>query len=262
MACIRESYPNLQIIETGENLGYAEGNNTGIRHALLSAPDYICVLNNDTVVHSDFLTELVRVMEEDERIGIAGPKVNFFDPSDLIFSAGCDIDWRRGVVTHRRIFQPDILTSPEEGQDVDAIAGCGMLLRREVVETVGLLDSAYYLNYEDIDLCVRAAECGYRIFYVPRSVIYHKVSATLGQDSPSNIYYMTRNGLRFFSHHGPHKGLALARYLLRTLRMIGAWTLKSAYDTESYKLRRKAAFRALSDFLRRRSGPMQSDLTH
>ncbi len=258
---IREHYPHLTLLLTGENLGYAEGNNAGIRQALQDNPDYICMLNNDTIVLSNFLTELVKEMETDPRIGMAGPKMYYFDPSNMLFSAGCDIDWRRGIVTHRGIQQRDWhnkVANFNTAWDVDSIAGCGVLVRREVFDDVGLLDPTYFLNFEDVDWCVRTTSYGYRVRYVPQAVLYHKVSATLGQGSPSNTYYMTRNALQFFSRHGPHKIQAVSSILLRTLRTLGAWTFKPAYDSQMFKYRRNAIVLALHDSLMRRSGPMQA----
>src|SRR5690606_35735071 len=93
VARIRERFPDLDLLVTGENLGYAGGNNAGIQHALPADFDYVCVLNNDTVVEPAFLSALVGAMEQDPRIGLAGPLMRYFEPPNLVFSAGCEIDW-------------------------------------------------------------------------------------------------------------------------------------------------------------------------
>ncbi len=97
---IRGRYPALEILQTGANLGYAGGNNAGIRQILAAGAEYVCLLNNDTMVAPDFLSALVGAMDDPE-VGIAGPLVYYADPPDVIFSAGCEIDWRGGAVGHR-----------------------------------------------------------------------------------------------------------------------------------------------------------------
>ncbi len=262
VARIRTVYPDVEILETGENLGYAEGNNVGIRRALADGAEDICVLNNDTEVAPSFLSALVGAME-DPRIGIAGPLVYYANPSDMVFSAGCDIDWRDGVARHRGMGataagqQSSVLT---HSCNVDALAGCGLLVSRAAMERAGLLDPTYFLNFEDIDWCVRIGKCDYGVRYVPEAVMWHKVSATLGQDSPGNTYYMTRNGLRFFSRYGPNRPRALAAILWRTTRTIVAWSVKSAYAHDHYKRHRAAAVQAVSDFIMNKSGPTSTRL--
>lgn len=257
---IQDCYDHIEILQTGENLGYAGGNNAGIGHALKSNPDYICILNNDTILAPAFLSTLVDEMNTDRRIGVAGPIMYYYDLPGIIFSAGCDIDWRRGVVTHRGMRQmADLENDPSFGQpcDVDAIAGCGFLVSRAAIDRAGLFDPAYFLNFEDIDWCVRISRGGLRVRYVPTAVLHHKVSATQGMDSPATTYYMTRNALRFFGCHSPHKLTALAAILWRTVRSVGAWTLKSAYATEHYRRHRAAALRAVGDFMLKKDGQLE-----
>lgn len=261
---IRARYPELDIVETGENLGYAEGNNVGIRLSIESNCEYICMLNNDTLVAPGFLTALVSAMLVDHTIGMVGPKTFFHAPSDMIFSAGCSINWSRGEVTHRGIFQRDCdkkLAVYARTEDVSALAGCGVLVSKAAVQSVGLLNPTYFLNFEDIDWCMRMWSEGFRIRYVPEAILYHKVSATLGQDSPVNTYYMTRNCLRFFAQYGPRKQRALISIILRTLRTIGAWTVKPSFGSEVYQARRKATILALRDFAMGKDGPMETART-
>jgi GT2 family glycosyltransferase len=261
---IRTVYPDICIVETGANLGYAEGNNVGIRYALQRGCGDVCVLNNDVIVAPDFLAHLVAEAAADPTIGIVGPKMYFFEPADMIFAAGSMISWKTGTLIHRGIGRRESITgslwsgAPE---DVDFIVGCGVLFRRHMLESVGLFDSRYYLNYEDVDICVRAKHKGYRVRYTPRAVLYHKVSASLGQASPRNTYYMVRNGMLFFSTYleGYRRWKILARIFMRNVGHIAVWTIKPEYRrTASSK--RAAAFWGLRDAIRGRFGKMQSDL--
>ena len=261
---IRRAHPSIPIVETGQNLGYAAGNNVGLGHALARGVDYVCVLNNDTILAPDALTMLVREAEGDPVVGIAGPKMYFLDPDNMIFAAGSWIDWNRGTIQHRgfgrreRIAGELFATGPE---DVDFIIGCCVLLRRRVIEEIGLLDPRYYLNFEDVDWCVRAKQAGYQVRYVPQAVLWHRVSATLGQASPQNTYYMTRNALLFFGSHlaGWRRLRAVSNVVWRNIGHVAAWTIKQEYRRTA-RAKRDATLLALRDALLRRFGKMGTDV--
>ncbi|MDZ7339509.1 MAG: glycosyltransferase family 2 protein [candidate division KSB1 bacterium] len=264
VARIRAAYPDVLLIETGANLGYAEGNNVGIRYALQTHPDHILILNNDTEVRPDFLSRLVEEAESDPSIGVVGPKMYFLNPPDMVFAAGSLVKWAEGTLDHRGIWKresdcgPLYANSPE---DVDFIVGCGVLFRREVLEEIGLLDNRYYLNFEDVDICIRAQRAGYRVRYTPHAVLYHKVSATLGQASPQNTYYMTRNGLLFFWSNlsGWRRWRTAVRVVARNLVHIVVWYLKPEYRRTT-RAKRRANLLALRDAVLGRFGKMGSDV--
>lgn len=264
VARIRAAYPSIDLVETGENLGYAEGNNVGIRRGLEEQPAYILILNNDTELHPDFLSQLVAEAESDPFIGVVGPKMYFFDPPDMVFAAGSFVRWDEGSVEQRGIWQRESLVGPlyaERPEDVDFIIGCGVLFRSEALKQIGPYDSRYFLNFEDVDICIRARQAGYRVRYTPHAVLYHKVSATLGLASPRNTYYMTRNALLFFSIHlqGWRRWRALARIVVRSLGHIAVWTLKPQYRRTA-RAKRDASLLALRDALLGHFGPMGSDV--
>lgn len=261
---LRKAYPCIDLLETRENLGYAEGNNVGIRQALASAPDYVCVLNNDTEVAPDFITRLVEEAESDAAVGIVGPKMYFFEPPDMVFAAGSLVEWNKGELNQRGMWQRESIVGrlyAEQPEDVDFIIGCGVLIKRTALERVGLLDPRYYLNFEDVDLCIRARQAGYRVRYTPGAVLRHKVSASLGQGSPRNTYYMTRNALLFFGTHlrGWRRGRAIAHIVARNVGHIAAWTLKPQYR-RSARAKRDADILALRDALLGRYGQMGPDV--
>jgi hypothetical protein len=261
---IAAAFPHVAILATGANLGYAEGNNVGVRLALGSPVDYICVLNNDVVVAPDFLTALVDEAESAADIGMVGPKMYFAAPSNVIFAAGSIIKWSVGELDQRGMGvaeQPDALLYNAE-EDVDFIIGCGVLVRRQIIEAVGLLDPAYYLNFEDVDWCIRMRQAGYRVRYTPKAILWHKVSATLGRASPANTYYMTRNALLFFHRHAPGlwRWITPLAIMARTLRTVAAWTLKPRYRNDYHRRKRAANLYALRDFVFRRWGRMGEDV--
>ncbi|MBN1217557.1 MAG: glycosyltransferase family 2 protein [Anaerolineae bacterium] len=263
VARIRASQPSIEILELKNNLGYAAGNNAGIHRALNTGAEYILVLNNDTLVAPGMLTELVGVAESNPKIGMVGPTMYCIEPPNTLFAAGCFIEWAKGETQNRGMFQPAI-TYPElkHPEPVDFIAGCGVLVRRELIETIGGLAPDYYLNFEDVEWAVRARRHGFEVWYAPQAIMWHKVSATLGQASPANTYYMTRNVLLFFWQNAPiHlRWLAVLRILIRTLRTISAWTLKTQYKTHAFRRLRQANMLALRDFFMGRFGQMGSDV--
>jgi hypothetical protein len=260
---IRSAHPSVEILETGENLGYAEGNNYGIRHAIEIGADYVFVLNNDTLVSPTILDELVSEAEENPKIGIVGPTVYMLDAENILYSAGSFIDWRIGRTWHRGMYQSAgqyaDLYDPEM---VDFIPGCGMLVRSEFIKIGGYFNSQYYLNYEDVEWCVRASKHGYEVLYVPKAVMWHKDSATIGHGSPMHTYYLTRNALLFFYRNTPHRLwiLPIARLLFSTLRTIGAWSVKPKYRSDIYRRRRTANLLALRDFFLGRFDEMGKDV--
>lgn len=248
---IRAVFPDIQQIELESNQGYAEGNNAGIEFALKSGADYVMVLNNDTLVEPGMLGELVRLAASDEKIGMVGPFMYCYQPEDTIFALGSFVDWQRGETINRGMFLPaKSLNGDLAAEKVDFIPGCGVMVSKIFLEKVGYLDPIYYLNYEDVDWGVRAQRKGFEIWYTPKAILWHKVSATLGQTSPMNTYYMTRNALLFFWRNSPpgYRWQAITRIILRTIRTIAAWTIKPKYWNESFRNLRAANLKALWDF--------------
>ena len=257
---IAAAFPAVEILATEANLGYAEGNNAGLRRALQHPVKYLCVLNNDTIVAPDFLAALVDEAESAADIGMVGPKMYFAAPPNMVFAAGSMINWTTGELDQRGmgvVEKPDALLY-DAATDVDFIIGCGVLVRRQVIEEVGLFDPIYYLNFEDVEWCIRMRRAGYRVRYTPNATLWHKVSATLGQASPANTYYMTRNALIFFHAHAPGvwRWIAPLVIMARTLRTVAAWTLKPRYRDDYHRRKRAANLFALRDFALRRWGRM------
>ena len=260
---IRAQYPQIDLLQLDCNFGYAEGNNRGIQHALSHGAEYVLILNNDVCVAPNALAALMQVMTAHPQAGIVGPCVYCVDPPRTLFAAGSSIDWVAGALHHRGMFCPaDVVTLPTRTERVDFIIGCAMLVSRALIERVGLLDAAYYLNYEDVEWGVRAARRGFESWFVPQARVWHKVSATLGLASPANTYYMTRNSLRFFAMNTPVslRALTISRIVLRTLRTVCAWSFKAQYRSDVFRRKRDANLYALRDFCLRRVGRMGADV--
>lgn len=197
----RERYPDIEIIENEKNMGYAEGNNVGIRRVMKNGADYMLLLNNDTVVDPEFLGELVNVAENNLRIGFAGPKVyyyNYDQKKDIINFAGGKLDMWKGRTYHIGLNEVDS-GQYDEIKEVDYVEGSCLLLRKEVIKEIGLLDPVYFAYWEENDLCMRGNKAGYISIFVPKAKIWHKIAAS--NINKNKIYYLTRNQFWFIKRY-------------------------------------------------------------
>src|SRR5262245_34787431 len=158
---VRDQHPAAILLENGSNLGFGEGNNVGMRHALQGGADWIFLLNNDILVDPNMLSCLMEVAATDGKIGVLGPKIYYQSQPDTFCFAGGRVNFFTGMTSHRGIREIDRGQYDRVG-DTDYVTGCAMLMRREMLERVGLFDPVYYPIYaEDADLSVRAHRAGY-----------------------------------------------------------------------------------------------------
>ncbi len=174
---LRQRYGGyIHLIANDKNYGFSEGNNIGIRYALETGCDYVLLLNNDTVVDPEFLTELVRVAESDAAIGIEGSKVYYYDPPNRLHTVGGKIHWCWGIITHWG--DVDDKGQFDQVAQRDYVFATAMLIRRKVIESISLLDSTFFFGIEEYDYCARATKAGFKVLYVPTSRVWHKVGAS------------------------------------------------------------------------------------
>jgi GT2 family glycosyltransferase len=205
VARIQKQAPHVQIHFNNENLGYADGNNRGIELAWRMGADYVFVINNDTEMCADILTQLLNVAEADQRVGAVGPKIYYHDHPRKIWFAGGRVDWQHGFAQDIGNGEDD-LGQYEEIREVDYLSGCALLIKRNAWEKVGPLDARFFMYYEETDWCTRAHRQGYSLQLVPQAKMWHKVSWTQQHFSPRILYYMTRNCFLFFSKNLPFPG--------------------------------------------------------
>jgi GT2 family glycosyltransferase len=203
----------IQLVASERNLGFAGGCNLAIREALAGAADYVLLLNNDVNVDTRFLSELVGAAERLPDAAALCPKIYFHDRPTVICSTGGQVNpW---VGTARQVGQ-----GKEDRDQYEQVAerayadGACMLIRRDALERVGLLDEEYFAYWEETDWCARAAEAGYKSYYVPAARVWHKAARSQAPDN--NYYYLfRRNALLFLrKRKSPlHLLSALALYL-------------------------------------------------
>ena len=205
---LREKFADyIHLIQNDENLGCAKGFNVGIIYALEnSRPDYIMIMNNDMVVAPDFLDELVRVAEDDEQIGIVGPKIYYYDYNgrkDVIWSAGGRIRLWSVKISHSIGENDDDSPKYQNLTTVDWITGAALLLKSAVAKKAGLLDPWYFFGYVDQDYSLRVRRHGFRIVYVPAAKVWHKVGASvkkvhLTYADPASYYHFIKQNFPFY----------------------------------------------------------------
>jgi GT2 family glycosyltransferase len=175
---------HAQVVANGSNLGFAGGNNVGIRRALGESKDYVLLLNNDTTVEPSFLSILVDKIEKDKSIGVIAPRLYNYDD-------------------HSKIQLPGIL---HVGGNVDTLSGAAFLVRRETWEDVGLFDEVFYPAYcEDRDFFERVKKHGYKLVCVAESKVYHKMGATSSRYKGLTIYLITKYIFLVVRRHGACK---------------------------------------------------------
>jgi GT2 family glycosyltransferase len=249
---IRQRFPAVTTIENGENLGYAGGNNVGLRYAMTQGVDYALLLNNDTVVDPAFLRVLVDAAEAEPAIGMAGPTIYYHERPDVTWSAGGAIDWRQGSTRMVGLNEPDAGQFGQSPREVDFITGCALLVKRSVMEEVGLLDERFFAYYEEAEWCVRATRAGFRIVHVPLACIWHKISPSAQADSPLVHYYMTRNRLLFLKATRAGLRAWLHTLFAEYLRTLMSWSLRPKW--RGRRQQKQAMVRAIGDAWRGRWG--------
>lgn len=214
----------MVIIKNGENYGFAEGNNIAMRYALKALnPDYILLLNNDTVVDPEFLTELVKVAEGDEVLGIAGPKIYYYDEPKRIWATGDRKSMDKmddGRYNHIR--------------EVKWVVGCAFFVRATLMDKIGLLDPDFFLYGEESDYCIRVKKAGYKLYFVPDSIVRHKDKPFQRFYKPHRIYYTRRNTIILLYKN--YQGIRLYMQLFRFFSIYNSLDMLSILKSGNYNL--------------------------
>jgi GT2 family glycosyltransferase len=248
---VRARFPEHVVLETGANLGYAGGNNLGLRRAIAQGYDYALLLNNDAEVAAGSLEALIAAAEGDPSVGLAGPTIYYADRPSTIWSAGGIIQWHQGKTAMRGLDEID------NGQyarpaEVDFLSGCALLVKRAAVERVGLLDERFFLYYEDTEWCVRLRRAGFRVVQVPAARLIHRIPLDARDTQPYVTYYMTRNRLLFLQLVGAKPRTWLHAALLQDLRTYLSWKLRPKWRARN--VQRRAMRDGWRDFARQRFG--------
>ena len=189
---ISEHYPQVKVVRNSENLGFAGGNNLGIKEA---RGKYILLINNDTYFKEFNIEALIERLESSDKIGIVCPKLRFAWGSNPIQFAGYTQLSSITVRNQAIGFGKEDNGQYNIAQTTPYAHGAAMLVKREAINKVGLMPECFFLYYEEIDWSMMFTRNGYEIWYDPACTVFHKESQTTGQNSPLRTYYITRNRL-------------------------------------------------------------------
>jgi len=191
---IKEQFPEVNLICSDVNLGFAGGNNLGLKSA---KGKYILFINNDVEVCADFLEPLYQKLIHLDYTAAVSPKIKYFTPGNTIQYAG-SYAVNPFTLRNSHVGTGEIDCGQYNKAKLTSYAhGACMLVKRSVIDLIGSMDEQFFLYYEEQDWCERMNRNGYHIFYVPQSVVYHKESISTGKNSPLKTYYLSRNRILF-----------------------------------------------------------------
>ena len=239
---LQERYPNIKVIRSDKNLGFAGGNNIGMKAA---KGKYLFLINNDTVFKEFNPNVLIQRLESSPKIGMVCPKIRFAWENNPIQFAGYTPLSPITIRNHSIGFGEEDKGQYDTPHQTPYAHGAAMMLKHEVIDKVGLMPECYFLYYEELDWSMMMTRAGYEIWYDPTSAIYHKESQSTGQNSPLRTYYITRNRLLLVKRNvkGINKLLAYAYLqMIVAIRDIIRYILKGRIDLL------KATIKGLRDF--------------
>ena len=242
-ACIlEERYPQIKVLRSPKNLGFAGGNNLGIKEA---KGKYILLINNDTYFKEFNIDALIERLKSSDRIGIVCPKLRFAWGNNPIQYAGYTPLTRITVRNKAIGFGEEDHGQYDIAHPSPFAHGAAMLIQREALEKVGLMPECYFLYYEEIDWSMMFTRAGYEIWYDPACTVYHKESQTTGQNSPLRTYYITRNRLLLVKRN--YKGINKYLSYIYLIGIVGLRDIMKYSLTRKTKLK-KAVLKGLKDF--------------
>lgn len=235
--------PKIDLIRNQDNLGYAAGNNVGIKKAIDDGCDYVWIINNDIILDKKCLVEILNLIAEYKDALMIGPKIYFakgyefhkerYKPADLgkvIWWAGGSIDWNNVYVIHHGVDEVDVGQFDQAGE-TETITGAALMIKSEVFKKIGFLNEKYYLYFEETEFCQRARIHEIKRYFCPKAVVWHLNSGSSGSGSSLHDYYLTRNRLFFGMSYAPLRTkFALFRESLTHLIKGRKWQRRGVLD--------------------------------
>ncbi len=226
-----EGDTRVVLIREDANLGFSGGNNRAISIARRRNDfEAVVLLNNDTVVHPDFLSEMIRFSSSHPAADLMGGRIFLYKPDDVLWYDGGKYNPHIGKAIHlhinQRISDVQSVNTPHE---TGFITGCLLFISKRCLDTVGLLDEEMFMYGEDLDYCIRAQKCGLKLFQVPSSVIWHKFSASSGGEfSTFSGYWIIRNRFWVARKHAsfPDRSLTLLYFLISRIPRFVKWNVQ------------------------------------
>ena len=252
---LKQEYPAAVIIRSPQNLGFTGGNNLGMKE---SNGEYVFIVNNDTEVTESVFERMLEGFAADKRVGVVSPKIRYFDqPDRLQFAGFTEINpftGRNRGIGHLEVDRGQ----HDQGSFSPYAHGAAMLVKREVMDTVGVFPELFFIYYEELDWSSQITRAGYKIYYQPAALIFHKESITMGRESAIKAYYHNRNRILFMRRNfrtyqlccfylfflGFTTPKTVAKYVLkkqwehlRSFRRALAWNLRYKNPTKDRRTR-------------------------
>jgi GT2 family glycosyltransferase len=240
--------PSFRLVKSETNLGFAGGNNLGIKIALEEGADWILLLNNDTLADKNLIKELVKGAENYTSGGIFSPKIYFapgfefykdkypkYVSGKVIWSAGGKMDWDNVFGVNIGVDDVD-RGQYDEAKEIDFATGACVLINKKVFEKIGLLSLDYFMYLEDTDFCHKAKLAGFKIYYLPQAYLWHRVGKSSGIGGDLNDYFISRNRLIFgFRYASLRTKFALFRESVKLLVTGRKWQKRGIIDFYLHK---------------------------
>jgi GT2 family glycosyltransferase len=185
---VRTHFPEVQLVELGENRGFAGGNNAGLAHC---SGKYIALLNNDAELHSEWLLRMLAVLQKQPDVGLCSSRI-YIKGTAVIDSVG---DRFTTALTGTKLGENQKGMLFDAPVPIHGVCAAAAIYRKKMIEEIGFFDDDLFLNYEDTDLNMRAWLRGWKCLYVPEAIVTHAVNATIGRMSRTSVYYFSRNSL-------------------------------------------------------------------
>ena len=271
VSAIQEQFPNVTLLLSKENLGFAGGNNIGIRHALQQGAEGILLLNNDTIVDPSLLTAFATAAKKEPSVGILGAKLySYADKGRFDHFGGM---WNAARANFDLVGK-DLLekdSSFEKATPIDYVCGAALFAKREVFNAIGMLEPRFFLLWEESDFCFRARKAGFSTQLCPAAKVWHKGSASVVGGKPHSSYFWWRNRLLWIERNCRNKErLSITfktllpevfqlykRHLIKYLQLIFLRIFRPKEDLrkrKGYLLRNRAAIKGVHDYLFRSFG--------
>ncbi len=248
---IKKTFPDVTLLVNKENLGGTGGFNTGMKYALHNTDcKYIWLLDNDAEVERHTLIELVKAMEADPDIGIAGSRIMSPENRTLLVELGGFVDWKAVKWKPNQRYTSEHDYKGKNIVEVDYVAACSAIVRRDTLEKVGIMDERFFIHWDDIDFCLRIKKEGYKVVAVFKSKVYHSVEKGF---NPLLLYYDFRNGFLMISKH--LKGLKKLISFIVLLRIL--FEMQTYFLFERNLFASKLLFYALIDFCSNKYGRLK-----
>jgi GT2 family glycosyltransferase len=228
-------YPNLTYIQSTENLGFAGGNNLGVKAA---TGEFLLFLNNDTEISANLIDVLVEELNRNQSIGLLSPLILYYDdPSTIQYAGFTEMNYitcrNKGIGSMER----DLGQYDNDSRETGYCHGAAMMCRSADLKTVGLMDERYFLYYEELDWCEKFRSSGKKIWFTGRTRIFHKESMSVGKESIIKTFFMTRNRMLFIRRNtGLLTTIAFSCYyvLIACSRQVLAYLVKGRIDLITY----------------------------